>query len=175
MTACVWSGVLTTTASMSCRSSRWRKLPNVRAPGNWAEAAASRFESMSQSATMFSPFTPARFSPPRPATPMMPRFNFELGEIRRTPGPEQATNEDPAKMAKAEPWRNWRRLRGMGVFCHGPTADAKSQVCLGPKVEHPRPLHLQQKARSILQIHRVFAPFHRKDPISSLRPSCKLE
>jgi hypothetical protein len=54
-TACVWSGVLTTTASMSFCSSSLRKSWYFSALGNRPAALAMRSSSISQSATMFSP------------------------------------------------------------------------------------------------------------------------
>ena len=79
-TACVWSGVLTTTASI-CRcnsSSILRKSTYRLACGNFLWVSSARRSSTSHSATRFSPDTLLVFEPPCPQAPMMAMRSFSL-------------------------------------------------------------------------------------------------
>src|SRR5262245_3596600 len=51
---------------------------------------------MSHRATMFSPATPLRLSPPRLATPMTPMFSFSLGESLRAAEALGTASQKPA-------------------------------------------------------------------------------
>ena len=78
----VWSGVLTTTASISLPilSSIWRKSRNRLAFGWALNESAALASSTSQRATMFSPASPWRLSAPRPPTPMHARLILLLAD-----------------------------------------------------------------------------------------------
>jgi len=69
--ACMWSGVLTTTASICpwIWSSILRKSRDFRALGKALKVAAAVASSTSHRATMFCPAISLRFSPPRPPHP----------------------------------------------------------------------------------------------------------
>ena len=93
---CMWSGVETTTASMSLciLSKSLRKSSNVSAFGCFFDAAPSRCESTSQSATMrtFLPFeTLLRSPPPIPPTPTFATFRVSNGVGSRSRFPISGT------------------------------------------------------------------------------------
>src|SRR5262245_17487713 len=143
--ACMWSGVLTTTASisLSMSSNILRKSANFLTSGYFEKAEAARFSSTSHRATMFSPLTAPRFAPPWPPQPTTATLSFSLAPLgSAAPRPPAIQKPIPARPACC---MNCLRLlrRAMSAspevsdarrLCHERTHANKSQAGLAGRL-----------------------------------------